>query len=244
MNYQNKIYHILNRERDEMLHVLPQPDMLFRRDMTDSPLLHGGIRYKNKPDPGYFTPREPATLATGSSIGSMMPAEQRHTMMVEEAREGGKINWRKIGRSIGNFAKPIIKEIAPIAKKVVLDYGKQALMNYIVPAAETAVVAGAGRQRRRSGGAQVSIQDIPKKLPGHRPKEYIQGHQVLDANHNIVANERKKPAKKISELGVPPPNAGSKGRSLLRGVIIKRIMNERGVSMIEASKIVKAEGLY
>ena len=237
MNYQNKIYHILNRERDEMLHVLPQPDMLFRRDMTDSPSLHGGIRYKNKPDPGYFTPREPATLATGSSIGSMMPAEQRHTMMVEEAREGrgssperlqragGKINWRKIGRSIGNFAKPIIKEIAPIAKKAVLDYGKQALMNYIVPAAETAVVAGAGRQRRRSGGAQVSINDIPKKLPGHRPKEYIPGHQVLDANHS---NERKKPAKKISE----------------RGVIIKRIMNERGVSMIEASKIVKAEGLY
>ena len=44
----------------------------------------------------------------------------------------------------------------------------------------------------------------------------------------LVANERKKPAKKISE----------------RGVIIKRIMNERGVSMIEASKIVKAEGLY
>ncbi len=209
MNYQNKIYHILNKERDDMLHVLPQPDMLFRRDMTVAPTLHGGIRYKNKPDPGYFTPREPATLATGSSIGSMMPAEQRHSIMVQEARrrrdsspeplerEGGKINWKKVGRSIGNFAKPIIKEIAPIAKKVVLDYGKKALMDYMVPAAETAMVA-AGRQRRRSGGATVSIHDIKKHIPGYRPKENIPGHQVMDPNHSISSSEKKAPKKKKS----------------------------------------------
>ena len=234
MNYQNKIYHILNKERDEMLHVLPQPDMLFRREMTVAPSLHGGIRYKDRPDPGYFTPREPATLATGSSIGSMMPSEQRHAMMVEEAREGGKINWKKVGRTIGNFAKPIIKTIAPIAKKAILDYGQKALTQYLAPAAETALIA-AGRPRRRSGGAQVSIQDIPKKLPGYRPKEHIPGHQVLDANHkpkgfaaqSIRASEQKKP-KKVNE----------------RSVIVKHVMKERGVGMIEASKIVKAEGLY
>ena len=238
MNYQNKIYHILNKERDEMLHVLPQPDMLFRRDMSEprqslgprgatvAPTLHGGIRYKNKPDPAYFSPREPATLATGSSIGSMMPSEQRHAMMVEEAREGGKINWKKVGRTIGNFAKPIIKTIAPIAKKAILDYGQKALTQYLAPAAETALIA-AGRPRRRSGGAQVSIQDIPKKLPGYRPKEHIPGHQVLDANHSIHAGEHKKP-KKVNE----------------RSVIVKHVMKERGVGMIEASKIVKSEGLY
>ena len=206
-----------------MLHVLPQPDMLFRREMTVAPSLHGGIRYKNKPDPGYFTPREPATLATGSSIGSMMPSEQRHAMMVEEAREGGKINWKKVGRTIGNFAKPIIKQIAPIAKKAIMDYGQKALTQYLAPAAETALIA-AGRPRRRSGGAQVSIQDIPKKLPGYRPKEHIPGHQVLDSNH---ASEQKKP-RKVSE----------------RSIIVKHVMKERGVGMIEASKIVKAEGLY
>ena len=232
-----------------MLHVLPQPDMLFRRDMTDAPtaggskgrsLLQGGIRYKNKPDPGYFTPREPATLATGSSVGSMMPAEQRHAMMVEEAREGGKINWRKIGRSIGNFAKPILKEIAPIAKKAVLDYGKQALINYIVPAAETAVVAGAGRQRRRSGGAEVSIQNIPKHLSGYRPKKNIPNHQVMDPSFQVEPERMKKASKK-------PPSSSSRSGALPRSeraLIVKQIMAQRGVGMIEASKIVKREGLY
>ena len=165
-----------------------------------------------------------------------MPSEQRHAIMVNEARrrrdsspepiEGGKINWKKVGRSIGNFAKPIIKEIAPIAKKAVLDYGKKALMDYMVPAAETAMIA-AGRQRRRSGGATVAIQDIPKRLPGYRPKEHIPGHQVMDPNHKIYSAEKKAP-KKISE----------------RSVLVKHVMKERGVGMIEASKIIKSEGLY
>jgi len=65
---------------------------------------------------------------------------------------------------------------------------------------------------------------------------------------------QRKGAGFLSDLGIPVlsdvagmvglgTGAGKGGRSA-RAAIVKKVMSERGVSMIEASKIVKAEGLY
>jgi hypothetical protein len=43
--------------------------------------------------------------------------------------------------------------------------------------------------------------------------------------------------------GCGSTGAGKGGRAA-RAAIVKKVMAERGVKMIEASKIVKAEGLY
>ena len=203
--FPSAIYDKITGARKEMLDVLPQPTMISRRSMTDRPSMHGGLRAQAHPTPAMFSPREPATLATGSSVGSMMPsADKRKVMSVYKGgkmepvaysqESGGKINWKKIGRSIKKVAMPILKEVAPVAKQALLTYGKKALMDYMIPAAETAVVAGAGIHRRKSCGGEV-----------------VQG------------SGRK-------------PNA--------RAAIVKDVMAKRGVGMIEASKIVKAEGLY
>ena len=224
-----EIYRKMVNARSEMLDNIKQPTMISRQSMTEVPSfsrsatgsighMYGGIRQMNHPLPGQFSPMEPATLATGSRIGSMMnpssiPSAQKHRMMkryigrgVEhpELEEGGKINWKKVGRSASHVLgtikkaampvlKPVLKEIAPIAKQAILKYGKDAVMNYLVPAAETAAVVGAGISRRRHSS------------------ELVQG------------SGRK-------------PNA--------RAQIVKQVMAKRGCSMIEASKIVKAEGLY
>ena len=220
-----EIYRKIVNARTDMLDNIKQPNMISRQSMTSVPFfsksatgsighMYGGIRQMDHPLPGYFSPTGPATLATGSRIGSMMnpssiPSAQKHRMMKRyigrgienpEELDGGKINWKKVGRSashvlgtIKKAAMPVLKEIAPIAKQAILKYGKDAVMNYLVPAAETAAVVGAGISRRRHSS------------------ELVQG------------SGRK-------------PNA--------RAQIVKQVMSKRGCSMIEASKIVKAEGLY
>ena len=130
-----------------MLHVVPQPDMLFRRDMTDFPNV-GSISHREMP--------------------------------------------KAKGRSLF------------------------------------------------SGGAEVSIQNIPKHLPGYRPKKNIPNHQVMDPSFQVEPERMKKASKK-------PPSSSSRSGALPRSeraLIVKQIMAQRGVGMIEASKIVKREGLY
>ena len=230
MNYKSKIYDILNEERDEMLNHLPQPTMLFRAPAGDVPTLHGGIRVMDKPIPGYYTPEEPATLATGSNVGSMMPSDKKQAMRrYEEANDldGGKINFKKLGKSaskglksIGKVAAPVLKEVGKEVLPIVKKEGIKALKNYLMPAAETVaanpelLLAAAGR---------------PKKArKNHRVIREMDSSSDEDGSIHVDINSHK--------AGGRRPNA--------RAQVVKRVMNEKGMSLIEASKFFKAHGLY
>jgi len=226
MNYKSKIYDILNDEREEMIHHLPQPTMLFRRPMTELPSLKGGLRPQKHPLPGHFLPKDPATLATGADIGSMRPSDQKLAMRryvkandLEDSDliggshlEGGRgINWKKVGRSIkkgistvGHYVAPVLKEVGKEVLPIIKKEGLNALKNYIAPAAETALVA-AGRQKKN--------------------------HKVIRGGYDSDSDDDGS-----HKSGGRKPNA--------RAQIVKKVMASKGLSMIEASKYVKAHNLY
>ena len=233
MNYKSKIYDILNEEREDMIHHLPQPTMLHRRPMTETPSLKGGIRVMKHPLPGHFLPKDPATLATGSDIGSMRPSDQKLAMRryvrandLEEDDmvggsshlEGGRgINWKKVGRSIkkglstvGHYAAPIIKEVGKELLPIVKEQGLKALKT-VAENPELLMAAGRSKKNHRviRGGYDSDSDDERDRI-------------------HIDVNSHKGGARK--------PNA--------RAQIVKRVMNEKGLSLIEASKYVKAHGLY
>lgn len=238
MNYKSKIYDILNEEREDMIHSLPQPTMLFRRPMTEPPGLKGGVRVMKHPLPGYYLPKDPATLATGSDVGSMRPSDEKHAMRryvkandLDEMEggshlEGGKgINWKKVGRSIkkglstvGHLAAPIVKEVGKEVLPIVKKEGIKALKNYLLPAATTVaenpelLMAAAGRGKKNHkvirGGYESDSDD--------------------DGSIHVDINSHKSGGRK--------PNA--------RAQIVKKVMREKGLSMIQASSYVKAHNLY
>ena len=89
------------------------------------------------------------------------------------------------------------------------------------------------------------------------PRAQMAG-EALDALGMGVKKKRGRPAKLITKADMPSSSMAGMGRSgggqsgggqsgggrSVRAGIVKDIMKKRGVSMIEASKIVKAEGLY
>jgi hypothetical protein len=236
-DYNKRIYELLNREKSDMLDHLPQPNMLFRRPAGDLPTLHGGRRPRDKPLPGYFYPEEPATLATGSNIGSMMPTDDKYAMrryakendLDEMEMSGGKINWSKVGKSLkkglstaGKYATPILKEVGKEAMPIIKKEGIKALKNYLLPAAEfTAenpeiLMAAAGRARK------------PRKRMSKAIREMSDEDSDSDGSIHVDINSHKNGGKRVNA----------------RAEIVKRVMREKGLKMIEASKYVKAHGLY
>jgi len=93
-----------------------------------------------------------------------------------------------------------------------------------------------------------------------RPSQRLSEKKVKNAfdktNKNIItpmATVTKYVAPLLGPYGLPVSAAlgavgyGSKSKSdgrMARAQIVKQVMNDRGISMIEASKIVKKEGLY
>jgi hypothetical protein len=94
-----------------------------------------------------------------------------------------------------------------------------------------------------------------------RPSQSLSEKKVKKAfnttNKNIItpiATATKYIAPLLGPYGLPVSAAlgavgygepfQNKPRMNKRAIIVKKVMNERGVSMIEASKIVKNEGLY
>lgn len=123
---------------------------------------------------------------------------------------------KKVGKVLAP-AVPFLKdEVLPIVKKV----GLKLLEKKLNQAAE-----GAG-SKRKVGGKKFNFLGAIKDV----------GHEVGEIYPDPVSIA-------LMGLGKGKPKAASKGRNV-RAEIVKKVMKERGVKMIEASKIVKAEGLY
>jgi len=120
------------------------------------------------------------------------------------------------------FPEKINSVIAPIANKI----------NETVQKGRQAVGLG-----KKSGKGTKEIKEDLAKLDFNRLKDYV----GLGKGRNIP--------QKVVERSVMQPviGAGSSGGGdgrKTRAEIVKKIIKQRGVSMIEASKIVKAENLY
>jgi hypothetical protein len=235
MDYRSKIYDILNKQRSHMLEAIPQPTMIYRGNAGDKPTLHGGIRVMEHPLPGYFLPKDPASLATGSNVGGMRPTDKQDMRRYIQANDldedpemsGGKvkINFKKIGKSIKKVAVPLLKDVGQEVKKQVIPavtkYGLKAAKDYLLPAAEIVaenpelLLAAAGRNSKKNHKVHRQI--------------YSDSDSDSDAIH-VDINSHK------GESGVKRPNA--------RAQIVKKVMSSKGLSMCQASAYVKAHGLY
>jgi hypothetical protein len=109
---------------------------------------------------------------------------------------------------------------------------------------------GAGRKRggRNTtfpGGAAVSATEMEGSgLLGQDGHGQYQGSGFLsDLGIPIISNLAGAIGLGHEQSGCGATGAGKGGRSA-RAAIVKKVMADRGVSMIEASKIVKSEGLY
>ena len=117
-------------------------------------------------------------------------------------------------------------------------------------------VAGRGRPKVSGKNGDLLAMSSPDLANGTPPNAQLRG-SYGGAKPKLTKEEKKliKEAKKMMGKGEKKilPGAcrmeasgvsGGKGGRSKRAEIVKKIMKERGVKMIEASKIVKSEGLY
>jgi hypothetical protein len=122
---------------------------------------------------------------------------------------------KPVGRTIGNVGKEILKD-------VVLPIGKELLKDAIKGA-----VIGAGQKKMKN-------KDFNKILQKSKKCD----NAMTDISHIL------KSAKVHSKKSNIKPIVGTKRGERVRGDVVAEVMKKRGVSLGQASKIVKEEGLY
>jgi hypothetical protein len=157
-------------------------------------------------------------------------APQAMKIMMEEGKKlyGKGFNF---GKFLKNTASGVVSALAPVAQKAATDYAVNKAQSYL----------GSGKRGRKAkavGGLSLSdVIDTAKTL----------GSNVLKQGKEFAKTAAKKGVRKLADKGVAylekKISGAGRGRSA-RADIVKKVMADRGCSMIEASKIVKAEGLY
>jgi hypothetical protein len=203
---------------------------------------------------------EDALMASLAGAGKRPRGRPRK--MVEGANSpmgasGGKLTLKKVGRTLGKVAKasvPVLKKVGkevvrvglPIAERVATKMAEQAVKSYMSGEASGSGVYSAGvgemkrpRGRPRSGGKFDLLGTITKigKKAGEPFDKSIGVNPFTfgyDLGHDVIA-----PAL----MGKGVRSGGGDGRKM-RAEIVKKIMKEQGLKMTDASKYVKAHGLY
>jgi hypothetical protein len=105
------------------------------------------------------------------------------------------------------------------------------------------VVGGKKPKAKKSGKGTAELKSDLSKFDFNRVKDWVGLGGARDIPQKVVERSVMQPViggKKPKGMG---KSGGADGRTK-RAEIVRKVMNERGVKMIEASKIVKAEGLY
>ena len=117
---------------------------------------------------------------------------------------------------------------------IVKQEGVKALKKYLLPAAEVAaenpelLMLAAGRKPRQSTiGLPIGDKRQPRKM-SRAIREYSDSDSDEEGSIHVDINSHKAGGKRVNK----------------RAEIVKRVMREKGLKMIEASKYVKAHGLY
>jgi hypothetical protein len=124
---------------------------------------------------------------------------------------------KEIAMTGGYSFNDFIGDVAKVGKEVAPDLIRMSM--------------GAGRKKKASKQGGINLKDV---LDSAVPSV---ANLVKSADPALTDGARKLVSKVKSAVGA------GRGRSA-RTAIVKKVMKDRGVSMIEASKIVKAEGLY
>ena len=148
----------------------------------------------------------------------------------EPVRKGGKFNLGKAlkntGKDIGHFIThdytDAMVKIAPYAKTVGVIAGREA-----IPLMFQAVGTELG---------------IPPQVSGAVGRS-VARHALSEKNTGVKGGKRGRPKKADSDKK-PKKATGKKGGREIRAQIVKKVMKEKGLKMIQASKYVKEHGLY
>jgi hypothetical protein len=171
----------------------------------------------------------PAPKSKADVVDALKPlgAKKSHTLK----------KLKEIAMSGGYSFNDFIGDVAHVAKEVGPDAIRMAMGGAMIPIQGAPPLGrnyhafGAGRKKKASKQGGINLKDV---LDSAVPSI---ANLVKSADPALTDGARKLVSKVKSAVGA------GRGRSA-RTAIVKKVMKDRGVSMIEASKIVKAEGLY
>jgi hypothetical protein len=182
---------------------------------------------------------EQGLMKGGFSVGdlgmSLKAAAKKlapHAMkiMMEEGKKlyGKGFNF---GKFLSNAASGVGKAVLPVVQQAATDY------------AVGKVKSALGSGRKKKGGATsggLSLSDVLESAKSF-------GSEVVKKGKDFAKRKASEGVRTLADKGVAylqkKISGAGRGRSA-RADIVKKVMKERGCKMIEASKIVKAEGLY
>lgn len=162
----------------------------------------------------------------GSSGGAIGASNTYPATTVRGSGSGGKFNLKNAlkssNKAVGHFVTdkyvPFVAEkVAPVAKSVGVQLGRE-----LLPVAFQAVGAEFG---------------IPPQVSGAVGR-VITNRLLSEKNTGVKGGKKVAVAKKVVASG------GKVDGRKARALIVKQVMKEKGLKMIDASKFVKAHGLY
>jgi hypothetical protein len=144
------------------------------------------------------------------------------------------------GKKSKSIGKTILKEVVPIAKDIGVMAVKE-LTKEAIKSAFKSNKSGSGRKRK-----QMKTQMEPEPKPEDTMSIAIidEGGMMMEMNDKRSDKEKKEDAKKLQKLTKKVFTGGAKDGRAKRAEIVKKIMKEKGMKMIEASKWVKENNLY
>ena len=189
-----------------------------------------------------------------------------HEIIAPYKTKTGGFSFGKLAKDLGHgissvghavVNNPIVQEVGKDLLKQGLNMGKDALLDYAKGKA-----SGAGRRKKRGGGeGGASLESMVEmvrpmgmsvsKGKGKKGGKFSLGSigkTLGSVGKSIVSNPIVKEVgkdllKEGIKTGISALTSGAGGRAK-RAEIVKKVMREKGLSMIEASKFVKAHGLY
>lgn len=137
---------------------------------------------------------------------------------------------KELAMSGGYSFNDFIGDVANVGKEVAPDLIRMAM--------------GAGRKKRASKKGGINLKDvIASAVPTISNLVKSADPAITDGVRKLVSKVSSKPAVMKALSTAKSVVGAGRGRGA-RTAIVKKVMKDRGVKMIEASKIVKAEGLY
>lgn len=164
---------------------------------------------------------------------------------------------KKIGRTVGSVAKQAGTAALDYAKKNALKLAAKGALTLVAPELlPFAEIAGLGYKKPRKMKKNIEggniFEDMSRgfkqfgRTVGRAAKSAAPaiGQFAKEQGINLAKSLGKKALDYGVNYGVKKLTGGKMKGQSARGALIKKIMNEHGMSMIQASKYIKSNGLY
>jgi len=217
VEYHKRVAREIDRSKHDWINNTPQPTMLT-----------GGRRVRQNPLPGLgaSTDGAPSTLAVGCPArrGRLIDTEEDGRFFnIGADLSGGRRRKKGFGADIARGFNSLVREVTPVVRDVGKEVGKEFLKDGI----KTLVKGG----RRHGYSIGNFVKDVaPVALP------------------LMMGLGRKKRSKKEQSypecVGGETTGGARRGGRQARNAIVQKVMREKGLKLIEASKYVKAHNLY